>query len=49
VWDALVERTLEERWLSAHASFDDDLSVDVAPDLSELPWDVGAWGVAAGC
>jgi hypothetical protein len=34
---ALIERELERRWMAAHP--DDDLPVDVAVDLRDLPWD----------
>lgn len=41
--EALIERELERRWLSAHESApgDPDLPGEVAPDLSELPWEAG--------
>jgi len=34
---ALIEREQERRWLIAHP--DEDLPVDVVPDLAELPWE----------
>ncbi|MDQ3732391.1 MAG: type II toxin-antitoxin system CcdA family antitoxin [Actinomycetota bacterium] len=38
---ALIERELEQRWLAGHesAADDGDLPGEVAPDLSDIPWD----------
>ena len=35
--EALIERERERRWLAAHPPT--DLPGEVAPDLSDLPWD----------
>lgn len=37
--DALVVRTLEERWLAAHGGDVDDLPGETPVDLSAVPWD----------
>jgi post-segregation antitoxin (ccd killing protein) len=34
---ALIERTLEQRWLAAHP--DDDLPTDIPVELGDVPWD----------
>lgn len=39
--DAVVERELERRWLTAHdrAARRDDLPHEIAVDLADVPWD----------
>lgn len=39
--DALIERELERQWIAGHRRIgpEDDLPVEVAPDLGDLPWD----------
>jgi post-segregation antitoxin (ccd killing protein) len=37
---ALIDRELEERWLTAHRDQpEDDLPSEVTPDLADVPWE----------